>query len=86
MLRFIPKTEFLHEFSPRFSTKTDYNIKTYSEALSITRPGGVFIFCGLMFGSDEGVLDKGVLDKEPGRFPATNMMNDWPLLDDNVNA
>ncbi len=86
MLTFIPKTKFLHEFSPRFSTKIDYNVKTYSEALSITMPGGMFVFCGLMFVSDEGVLDKGVLDEEPGTFAATNMMNDWPLLDNNVNA
>ncbi len=86
MLRYIPKTKYDHDFSPRFSTKTDYNVKHYSKALSITRLGGVFVFCGIMFGSDEGVLDEGVLDEEPGTFTATNMMNNWPLLDNNVNA
>ena len=46
----------------------------------------MFVFCGLVFGSDEVVLDKGVLNEELGMFAATNMMNDWPLLNDNVNT
>jgi len=63
---------FVHSFS-----KT----KTYGEALRITKPGGVFIFCDLMCGTGEGVSDE-----ELQSFAQTNMVNDWlsPAL--NVKA
>lgn len=63
---------FVHAFS---------KAKTYGEALRITRPGGVFVFCDLMCGSGEGVSDE-----ELATFAATNMVNDWLSPDDNVKA
>jgi len=63
---------FVHAFS---------KAKTFSEALRITKSGGVFIFCDLMCGSG-----KGVSDEELATFAATNMVNDWLSPEDNVKA
>ena len=63
---------FVHAFSKK---------KTFSEALRITKAGGVFIFCDLMCGSGEGVTDE-----ELQTFAATNMVNDWLSPEENVKA
>jgi cyclopropane fatty-acyl-phospholipid synthase-like methyltransferase len=63
---------FVHSFS---------KVKTYSEALRITKPNGVFIFCDLMCGDGPDVSDE-----ELATFAATNMVNDWLTPADNVKA
>ena len=63
---------FVHAFS---------KAKTFEEALRITKPSGVFIFCDLMCGSGEGVSDE-----ELATFANTNMVNDWLSPEDNVKA
>mmetsp|Transcript_29240 Transcript_29240/g.53457 ORF Transcript_29240/g.53457 Transcript_29240/m.53457 type:complete len:340 (-) Transcript_29240:167-1186(-) len=63
---------FVHAFS---------KAKTFSEALRVTKSGGVFIFCDLMCGSGEGVSDE-----ELATFAATNMVNDWLSPEENVKA
>ena len=63
---------FVHAFS---------KAKTFGEALRVTRPGGVFVFCDLMCGSGEGVSEE-----ELATFAATNMVNDWLSPEENVKA
>lgn len=63
---------FVHAFS---------KAKTFGEALRVTSPGGVFIFCDLMCGSGEGVSEE-----ELATFAATNMVNDWLSPEENVKA
>jgi len=63
---------FVHAFS---------KAKTFGEALRITKPGGVFIFCDLMCGNGEGVSEE-----ELATFAATNMVNDWLSPEENVKA
>jgi len=63
---------FVHAFS---------KAKTFSEALRVTKSGGVFIFCDIMCGSGEGVSDE-----ELATFAATNMVNDWLSPEENVKA
>lgn len=63
---------FVHSFS-----KT----RTYAEALRITKPGGVFVFCDLMCGDGHGVSDE-----ELATFAQTNMVNDWLSPEANVKA
>lgn len=63
---------FVHAFS---------KAKTFGEALRVTKPGGVFVFCDLMCGSGEGVTDE-----ELKTFAATNMVNDWLSPEENVKA
>jgi len=63
---------FVHAFS---------KAKTFAEALRITKPKGVFVFCDLMCGSGEGVSDE-----ELATFAATNMVNDWLSPQENVEA
>jgi len=63
---------FVHAFSKK---------GTFTEALRITKPSGIFIFCDLMCGSGEGVSDE-----ELATFAATNMVNDWLSPEENVKA
>mmetsp|Transcript_41425 Transcript_41425/g.88284 ORF Transcript_41425/g.88284 Transcript_41425/m.88284 type:complete len:342 (+) Transcript_41425:94-1119(+) len=63
---------FVHAFSKS---------KTFGEALRVTRPGGVFVFCDLMCGSGEGVSEE-----ELATFAATNMVNDWLSPEQNIKA
>jgi len=63
---------FVHAFS---------KVKTYSEALRLTKPGGIFIFCDLMCGNGPDVSDD-----ELATFAATNMVNDWLTPKANVKA
>eukprot|EP00956_Cyclotella_meneghiniana_P039231 scaffold167904_cov56-Cyclotella_meneghiniana.AAC.1 len=63
---------FVHAFSKK---------GTFMEALRITKPGGVFVFCDLMCGSGEGVSEE-----ELKTFAATNMVNDWLSPEENVKA
>lgn len=63
---------FVHAFS---------KAKTFTEALRVTKAGGVFIFCDLMCGNGEGVSDD-----ELATFAATNMVNDWLSPEENVKA
>ena len=63
---------FVHAFS---------KLKTFGEALRVTKPGGVFVFCDLMCGSGEGVSEE-----ELATFAATNMVNDWLSPEENVKA
>ena len=63
---------FVHAFSKK---------GTFTEALRITKPNGIFIFCDLMCGSGEGVSDE-----ELATFAATNMVNDWLSPEENVKA
>ncbi|KAL7543977.1 hypothetical protein ACHAXR_013457 [Thalassiosira sp. AJA248-18] len=63
---------FVHAFS---------KAKTFTEALRVTKSGGVFVFCDLMCGSGEGVSDE-----ELATFAATNMVNDWLSPEENVKA
>lgn len=63
---------FVHAFS---------KVGTFKEALRITKPGGVFVFCDLMCGSGEGVSEQ-----ELATFAATNMVNDWLSPEENVKA
>lgn len=63
---------FVHAFS---------KVKTFTEALRITKPDGVFVFCDLMCGSGEGVSEE-----ELKTFAATNMVNDWLSPEENIKA
>ena len=63
---------FVHAFS---------KVKTYREALRVTKPGGVFIFCDLMCGNGPDVSEQ-----ELATFAATNMVNDWLTPQANVKA
>ena len=63
---------FVHAFS---------KMTTFTEALRITKPGGVFVFCDLMCGSGDDVSED-----ELATFAATNMVNDWLSPDENVAA
>ncbi|KAL7512651.1 hypothetical protein ACHAXN_010735 [Cyclotella atomus] len=63
---------FVHAFS---------KLRTFKEALRITRPGGVFVFCDLMCGCGENVSDE-----ELATFAATNMVNNWLSPEANVKA
>eukprot|EP00804_Cyclotella_cryptica_P016336 CCRYP_009897-RA/>CCRYP_009897-RA protein AED:0.18 eAED:0.18 QI:86/1/1/1/1/1/3/307/317 len=63
---------FVHAFSKK---------KTFGEALRVTKPGGVFVFCDLMCGSGEGVSEE-----ELQTFAATNMVNDWLSPEENVRV
>lgn len=63
---------FVHAFS---------KVKTFSEALRVTKPCGAFIFCDLMCGAGEGVSEE-----ELATFAATNMVNDWLSPEQNVAA
>ena len=63
---------FVHAFSKK---------GTFMEALRITKPQGIFIFCDLMCGSGEGVSDE-----ELATFANTNMVNDWLSPEENVKA
>lgn len=63
---------FVHAFSKS---------KTFSEALRVTKSGGVFVFCDLMCGNGPGVSDE-----ELATFANTNMVNDWLSPDENVRA
>mmetsp|Transcript_5210 Transcript_5210/g.11775 ORF Transcript_5210/g.11775 Transcript_5210/m.11775 type:complete len:261 (+) Transcript_5210:289-1071(+) len=63
---------FVHSFS---------KAKAFTEALRVTKAGGVFIFCDLMCGNGEGVSDD-----ELATFAATNMVNDWLSPEENVKA
>lgn len=63
---------FVHSFN---------KVKTYNEALRITKPGGVFVFCDIMRGNG-----KDVSEEELQTFAATNMVNDWLTPQDNCRA
>ncbi|EED91580.1 methyl transferase-like protein [Thalassiosira pseudonana CCMP1335] len=63
---------FVHAFS---------KVGTFREALRVTKPGGVLVFCDLMCGSGDGVSEE-----ELATFAATNMVNDWLSPDLNVRA
>lgn len=63
---------FVHSFS---------KCETYRQALRITKPGGVFVFCDLMCGTGPDVSDE-----ELATFAQTNMVNDWLSPAKNVKA
>lgn len=63
---------FVHSFS---------KVKTYTEALRVVKPNGVFLFCDLMCGTGEDVSEE-----ELQSFAQTNMVNDWLTPAENVKA
>jgi sarcosine/dimethylglycine N-methyltransferase len=63
---------FVHSFS---------KVRTYEQALAVTKPGGVFVFCDLMCGDGPDVSED-----ELATFAATNMVNDWLSPAQNVKA